>query len=459
MNDALGNQVTTSSNKIIHAINVFTTSLLQYNQDIGPLFEACKLEPENVLLNTHCAVLRMFSGDKTKALQCLNKCKHQIDKCTEREKLYYNAVLHWCKGYVYKALEIHLEIAKKYPRDLCSLFLAFNQCIFLGDFDQMMKILDYVLPYNKQDPYVLGMYCFALEENMRFKEAECVGKKACLLEEYNPWAQHSVCHVYTTVGRIDEGIEWMEKHSHKWDKCNSFMNSHNWWHLACLYLERGGVMEENNKRVLELLEKKIWINDKSWRSDRNVISGVIGLLWRMETKHMNMKSKWEEIYDSVTPRYREHFQPFYDIHYLYALAKVGDEERSKEMVDSMKQHATSLVDEKLKKSWTNVVIPAAIGLSEYAKRNYESAYTQLSSIFPRLKEIGGSNAQRKIFEQTYITTLQKIEKYDDALALLDKESRVLENRFVYSTYKAVSDCREMLKAKSHIGQIQLNTRV
>src|SRR3712207_7773522 len=58
------------------------------------------------------------------------------------------------------------------------------------------------------------------------------------INRHDPWAQHAVAHVLETQGRIDEGIAWMSSFTDTWDKCNSMLYTHNWWHIALYYLDR-----------------------------------------------------------------------------------------------------------------------------------------------------------------------------------------------------------------------------
>jgi len=49
-----------------------------------------------------------------------------------------------------------------------------------------------------------------------------------------------------------------------------------------------------------------------------------------------------------------------------------------------------------------VALPLANAVVHHAKGDYSSAYECMQSVFDRTKEIGGSNAQLDMFEQTYI---------------------------------------------------------
>ena len=53
-----------------------------------------------------------------------------------------------------------------------------------------------------------------------------------------PWAHHALAHVMLTQGRLAEGHAFMAAMSPTWTGLNSFMETHNWWHLALFALEQ-----------------------------------------------------------------------------------------------------------------------------------------------------------------------------------------------------------------------------
>lgn len=67
-----------------------------------------------------------------------------------------------------------------------------------------------------------------------------------------------------------------------------------------------------------------------------------------------------------------------------------------------------------------VAIPAPRGMVAHARGDWESVIAQLRSILPRLYEIGGSHAQRELFEQVYLDSWLQAEQNHGALRLLEK---------------------------------------
>jgi len=56
-------------------------------------------------------------------------------------------------------------------------------------------------------------------------------------------------------------------------------------------------------------------------------------------------------------------------------------------------------------AWLRVCVPAAHGLHAHARGGFQAAIEGLGLALPRLIEIGGSHAQRDLFEQVYLDAL------------------------------------------------------
>ena len=61
----------------------------------------------------------------------------------------------------------------------------------------------------------------------------------------------------------------------------------------------------------------------------------------------------------------------------------------------------------MRAAWERVCVPAARGLLAHARGDFAAAIEGLGSALPRLVEIGGSHAQRDLFEQLYLDALVK----------------------------------------------------
>ena len=68
-------------------------------------------------------------------------------------------------------------------------------------------------------------------------------------------------------------------------------------------------------------------------------------------------------------------------------------------------------------------MPAAEGLYAYAKSDYERAWRYLAAAVPRMSEVGGSHAQRDLFEQILLDSTLKSGRLAGAQQMLELRRR------------------------------------
>jgi len=261
------------------------------------------------------------------------------------------------------------------------------------------------------------MVAFGLEQCHQLEKAEATGRKATAMNRCDPWAHHAVAHVMETQGRVDEGIAWMESLADTWENCNSMLYTHNWWHLALYYLQRGEM-----QKVLALYDTHVWGRARKASPKDQV--GAIALLLRLELRGVDVGSRWQELSTYLFPRIDEHALAFQDLHYIYALARARRFDWVNEMYLSMQKHAHS-VNPYLRQNWLEVAIPAARGMVAHAKGDYSIAKSELKIILPLLHRIGGSHAQRVLFEQVYRDAIWQSEKQSQIYAIATAKQKVV----------------------------------
>jgi hypothetical protein len=226
---------------------------------------------------------------------------------------------------------------------------------------------------------------------------------ATTMNRHDPWVHHAIAHVMETQRRFDEGIAWMESFADTWENCNSMLYTHNWWHIALYYLEQG-----NAEKVLALYDKHVW-GRADQESPKDQV-GAIALLIRLELRGFDVGNRWQDLSTYLLPRLHEHALPFQDLHYIYALARAERIDWLNQMQQSMHKHAL-YVNSFLRRNWLEVAIPAARGMVNHANGEYLKAIAQLKPILPRMHQIGGSNAQRVLFEEIYLNAMWQSEKH------------------------------------------------
>jgi hypothetical protein len=240
--------------------------------------------------------------------------------------------------------------------------------------------------------FVLGCYAFGLEESGDYAAAERAGRRACELNPADVWGAHAVAHVMEMQGRAREGIAWIDSLDREWDGCNNFV-FHIRWHRALFHLERG-----EHERVLERYDQEF---RKSSTEEYLDISNAVAMLWRLEQQGVAVGNRWEELAQRSRERSADHMLVFADLHYVIALAAAGDSAGIESWLAASRRFAEEGGDSQAAVMRS---VGLALGAAALAHRRGDWAAV-VECILPvrqLIRRIGGSHAQRDLFEQMLI---------------------------------------------------------
>lgn len=397
LQDAQGLDVTTVSELAIAAIDNHAEQCLCYSDRAeSSILKAVEADPTCILANAHIAAYYLAQENAVsyqQAIPYLREAKKRLAQANERERLYVLATEAWAMGKIDRAIACCEELVVRFPNDLLAVQRGQYHYFYMGDKVGLMCIAGNALASNPSNLYLMGMLAFGLEQCDRLPEAERIGRFAVDMNRRDPWAHHAVAHVMETQGRNEEGIVWMENLADVWEDCNSMLYTHNWWHVALFYLKKGEIA-----KVLSLYDDCIW--GKAQKSSPKDQVGAISLLLRLELKGTDVGVRWQELSTYLVPRIHEHALPFQDLHYVYALTRANQLNLAREMILSMELHALT-VQPNLQKVWQEVALPVAKGAIAHAIHDWKKSVRLLKPVLSRLHEIGGSKAQRVLFEQIY----------------------------------------------------------
>ena len=400
LTDSLGNPLTLHDPASAAAVNDFVEG-----------FIACEARAVNVLnaaadhsaiVQACCAALHMFaeSADAPgNARPFIDQALAHAPEASQREQRFVAAVSAWADGDLPRAIELHEEQARLYPRDLASLKLGQYHLFNRGDSPGMLRLALQAQPAAGDVPYLHGMLAFGWEQCHRLDQAETAARHAIALCRKEPWAHHALAHVMLTQGRITEGAQFMASVSDTWTGLNSFMVTHNWWHQALFLLE-----QDRHAEVLALYDQQVWGVVKEYTQDQ---INAISLLARLELAGVDVGPRWADVAEHLAQRLADHVLPFLDLQYLYGLARAGRMEAARTLLHNIEAHAATRTEAHERTVWQAVCVPAAHGLLAHAQGDWSTAVQQLGIALPRLVEIGGSHAQRDLFHQIWLDALQR----------------------------------------------------
>jgi hypothetical protein len=394
MHDYLGNPVAGDNTATLAAIDDFVGGFLAYETRAEGILAAADADPDSVLGNVYAGFLLMFSESPQGPLLAtpyLLRAERLLARLQvpRREQLSTTLLRAWVENDLARVLQLSEQLLDEFPRDLFAAklnqYVEFNR----GNSPAMLRIAHKALRHAEDIAHAHGMLAFALEQCHLLKEAEQAARSAFLLQHKEPWAQHALAHVLLTQGRIEEGTAFLESVSDTWVGLNSFMYTHNWWHLALFYLARG-----RERDALDIYDRHVWGIAPDYSQDQ---IGAVSLLTRLELAGVDVGSRWDDLAVYLRRRVGDTVQPFLSLQYLYGLARAGAPE-AQTLLDSIRRQAEQALpyDQRI---WREIAVPAAEGLLAQARGESARAVRLLGASLPRLTEIGGSHAQRDLFAQ------------------------------------------------------------
>jgi hypothetical protein len=244
------------------------------------------------------------------------------------------------------------------------------------------------MPHGRDFSYAWGMLAFALEQAAALDAAEEAGRRAVAMNRDDPWAQHAVAHVLEARGEPAAGLEFLSTLSGTWDRCSSFMYTHNWWHTALFRLDMDGAAAS-----LALFDERVWgVRKNSVQDQVNAVS----LLSRLELCDIDVGARWVDVAAHVRPRIHDRQNAFLDLHYLYVLARAGEDEAVAEILAGIEAYAETGPAQQ-RPLWREVAVPAARALAAHARGRFAEAAAMLSPVLARMFLLGGSTAQQSWF--------------------------------------------------------------
>ena len=413
--DLLGNEIHVADLASVAAVDDFVGGFIACEARVTNILAAAEHD-DSVIVQSCAAALHMFAespAGPVNARPHLERGARSGVTASECERRFLRAVQAWADNDIALAIRLLGEQVQAHPRDLAALKLAQYLLFNLGDSPGMLRLALAVQAAAADVPYLHGMTAFAYEQCHLLREAEQAARHAIGMLRKEPWAQHALAHVMITEGRIAEGRRFMEDVSDSWLGLNSFMETHNWWHLALFLIEQDAQAE-----ALGLYDHHVWGVCKPYSQDQ---IGAVSLLARLELAGVDVGDRWIDVSAYLIARRHDQVQPFLDMQYLYGLARAGRPEAD-ELLRAVEAYAP-MAHALTRTAWQRVAVPACRGLLAHARGEHARAVDELGIALPRLLEIGGSHAQRDLFEQVYIDALVKSGRLVGAQNLLRQRAR------------------------------------
>ena len=419
MQDRYGLPLTTSSTR---ATEHFVEGLdLLLGQNFGPeehFTQAIEADPGFALAHSALAYMFHLRAEVAEARECVQQAQALAASASRRERQQVEAIALFITGQGPRAYALIREHLGDYPRDMLMLRVAQRLCVLgcsgagIASFPApLFALMQGVAPAYGDDWAFLGQYAFAHHETGRVEEARRLAQRSLTLRPTNAVAAHSVAHVYFETGDAASGGAFLDTWLTDFDARAPY-RVHLSWHQALFELALG-----RYQRALELYDTEIRPAVVANRAP--ALNDSAAFLWRVYLySGATPPFPPEEVISLAATAATRPGPAFRDAHAALAFAVAGEEAYMERMIDRL-QGLADAGDVLVR----DVTLPLAQGMHAFAHGAYSEAVRYLAPLFtePRLDQlarIGGSHAQREVFEDTMLEASLRAEQFDQAEAML-----------------------------------------
>lgn len=390
------------------------------SQNAGPdaKFEkAIELDDQFAMAHGCLAFWYMQRARPEEARASIQRALSLASEITRRERQQLEAINFWIQGQGREALGRLKEHLAEFPQDALLMRLAhllYNRgCSSVGEANfppVFLALLHDSAPQCEANWAFLAEYAWAHHETGALDEAMRLAQRSLDLNPTNAVAAHSVAHVYFERGDAAAGADFLRNWLNGFDSpASSYV--HLSWHLAVFELALG-----QYQRAIERYEQDIrpYVAAKSMAT----LPDSASFLWRVQMysgdpPSQPLTSPWEEVRTLAIPMAEKPGFAFQVAHAALALAASHDQDALTMMMDQLQSTA------KQGDAFTrDMVVPLVQGIMNFAQGEYAKSARLLEPVGPQLVRIGGSHAQREVFEDTLLEAYLRAGQFDKAEAML-----------------------------------------
>lgn len=330
------------------------------------------------------------------------------------ERMMVDALGEWVAGRPSRSAAIFDAMHESTPGDAFAVKLAQAIRFLYGDIRGMRRSAEAAVGYyadtHPHAGYIHGCLAFACEETGDLAAAEREGVRALELAPDDAWGLHAVAHVHEMRGHPERGRNWLLTRQDAFAGCSNFRN-HVWWHHALFELELGNI-----DRVLDLYDTEV---RRERTDDYRDIANAVSLLARLEAENVSVGDRWEELATIAERRVDDACVVFADLHYLVALLGAGRHAAADRLVVRLGAAGDG-------SEFGAIAVAAGAsaggGLAALARGRHDEALQSLLAARRTMQTIGGSHAQRDVFERLTIDAAVRAARFEEARVLIKERA-------------------------------------
>jgi len=362
------------------------------------LDRALAADPDFALAHIARGRLSQLQARMPEAKVAAARARALADRVTARERRHIEAIALSVDGAAGEALAVVREHIAEYPRDALPLSLALGVFGLLGfsgrrdHHEAQLALLEDLAPHWGSEWWFLGYLGWAYIETGEVAKGTELVERSLAGNLRNAHAAHQRVHGFFEAADAGGGAGFVENWLKGYDRAGH-LHCHLSWHLALFELARGNA-ERAHAIYLDNIRPSV-----ARAAPMLVLADAASLLWRWRFYEATppLEDEWTE----VAAHARRHFPraslAFADLHAAFAEAATRDDDGLAARIAGLQ----SLVrDGRLP---PGEVAPAlCAGAAALGRGDYAEAAQILGPALADLPRIGGSHAQREVFEDSLI---------------------------------------------------------
>jgi len=383
----------------------------------GFLEAAIEADPNFALAHAALARLDALAARRMEAKTRMALAVRSAEQgASERERSHVEALALSISGETKRALTHALEHADRWPRDTLVLGLplgAFGLFAFSGMANHDQARVDvcerHARHFAADDWWFLTYRGWSLAENGEVSRGRAMLERACEIRADNANGVHALLHAMFESGAHHEAETLISAWLPGYDRAG-LLHGHISWHAALSALERGDAAEA---MAIYLVSVQPSV---SQGAPINVVTDGASLLWRMDAYgHPVGEQAWRGLADYARAAFPKPGHAFTDAHMAMIEAAMQD--------DAAINHRCEVLDDMISAGGhlAGPVVPALCrAASAFRNGDFAECVTLMLPIFEDVARLGGSGAQREVFEDTLLIALLRSGEVVRAKSLLDQ---------------------------------------
>lgn len=411
--DRYGNALGTSSPAAARHYNDGMDRYLSGGAGHEAAMEAAATADEGFAL-AHVALARFnqFRGRMREATAGARRARELAAGITRREQQHIEVIATAIEGQPMRALALVKEHVQDYPTDAFVTAQASGVYGLIGfggstgRNEEQLDLLAPLAPAYGDDWWYLTTLAFAENECFLHDRAREHVERSLQLEWRNGHAAHTMAHVSFETGDVHEGAGFLAEWRQGYDR-QAQMHGHLAWHHALFELLQGSL------DTVDTLYRQELSPGSSTSTALGLIADAASLLWRRDLAGEALDGDWAELRDFAATAFQRPGMMFADVHCALAYAAAGDDARLGTLIDQLRERAAA------GKIAGGEVVPAlAEAIAAFSHDDFARCITILEPLQPQVIRVGGSHAQREVFEDTLLEAYCRAGRFEAAEELL-----------------------------------------